>query len=94
MAKPFVTLRVSCLALLFARCMERTAIAQACQSRPCGECRFPTDIPYQTNGSDCGVFALQYAEHVSRNAAFDFDQQDMPYFRLKIAADIMGLNIL
>ena len=55
-------------------------------------CRFPADIPYQTNGSDCGVFALQYAEHASRGAAFDFDQQDMPLLRLKIASDIMSLE--
>ena len=40
------------------------------------------------------MFALQYAEHVSRDAAFDFDQQDMPFLRVKIAADIMSLTIL
>ena len=57
-------------------------------------CRFPTDIPYQTNGSDCGVFALQYAEHVSRDAAFEFDQQDMPFLRIKVASDIMSLTIV
>ena len=48
----------------------------------------------QTNGSDGGYFAVQYAEHVSRNAAFGFDQHDMPYLRLKTAADIMSLDIL
>ena len=62
--------------------------------KKCVLCRFPTDIPYQTNGSDCGVFALQYAEHVSRDAALDFDQQDMPILRLKTAADIVSLTIL
>ena len=62
--------------------------------RWCAHRRFPANIPYQTNGSDCGVFALQYAEHVSRDAAFDFDQQDMPFLRLKTAADIMSLTIV
>ncbi|EIE20629.1 cysteine proteinase [Coccomyxa subellipsoidea C-169] len=51
--------------------------------------RYPRDVPLQQNGCDCGVFALQFAEHLSRGAPMDFSQLDMPFFRAKIAADIM-----
>lgn len=55
----------------------------------CWRCRFPEDAPVQHNGCDCGVFALMAAEHLSRGAALDFSQSDMPFYRAKIAADIM-----
>ncbi|KAK9901672.1 hypothetical protein WJX75_007814 [Coccomyxa subellipsoidea] len=51
--------------------------------------RYPKDVPLQQNGCDCGVFALQFAEHLSRGVPMDFSQIDMPFFRAKIAADIM-----
>lgn len=59
----------------------------------CGGCRYPDRVPIQQNGCDCGVFALQFAEHLSRGVGLDFHQGDMPYFRMKIAADIMSLRI-
>jgi Ulp1 family protease len=51
------------------------------------------EVPIQHNGCDCGVFALQFADHLSRGAALDFHQRDMQYFRAKMAADIMSLRI-
>lgn len=56
-------------------------------------CRYPADVPLQQNGCDCGVFALQFAEHLSRGVDLSFSQLDMPYFRKKIAADIMASRI-
>ncbi len=56
-------------------------------------CRYPADVPLQQNGCDCGVFALQAAEHLSRGVDLSFSQLDMPYFRKKIAADIMASRI-
>ena len=39
------------------------------------------DIPKQRNGSDCGVFMCQFADCISRDKVFEFDQKDMQYFR-------------
>ncbi len=50
-------------------------------------------MPLQQNGCDCGVFALQFAEHLSRGVDLSFSQLDMPYFRTKIAADIMAGHV-
>ncbi|CAL8468186.1 g7725 [Coccomyxa elongata] len=55
--------------------------------------RYPADVPLQQNGCDCGVFALQFAEHLSRGVDLSFSQLDMPYFRTKIAADIMAGHV-
>lgn len=49
-------------------------------------------MPQQQNGCDCGVFALMFAEHLSRDAPLDFDQQDMQYFRVMIGASLMALQ--
>ncbi|GIZ03753.1 hypothetical protein CEXT_727791 [Caerostris extrusa] len=47
------------------------------------------DIPQQMNGSDCGMFALKYAEYISRNAPFTFTQENMPYFRRRMVYEII-----
>lgn len=52
------------------------------------------DIPAQHNGYDCGVFALAFAEHLSRDAPFTFSQADMPYWRDKISLEIIKGNLL
>ena len=44
--------------------------------------------PKQNNGFDCGVFMLQFAEHLSRDAPLAFSQQQMPYFRSRITFEI------
>jgi sentrin-specific protease 1 len=46
------------------------------------------DCPQQTNNCDCGVFACQFAEFVSRDSPISFDQQHMPYFRRKMIYEI------
>ncbi|XP_063933637.1 sentrin-specific protease 1-like [Zophobas morio] len=50
-------------------------------------------IPLQTNGADCGVFTCVYAECISRSAFFDFSQDDMPYFRKRLAIEILNKRL-
>ena len=56
-------------------------------------CRYPSDIPKQYNGCDCGVFALAFADYASRDAPLTFSQKHMELLRLKIASDIMDLIV-
>jgi sentrin-specific protease 1 len=51
-------------------------------------------IPKQNNGFDCGVFVCQYAEHISRGAAFTFSQADMPRFRVQMTYEITVRRLL
>lgn len=46
-------------------------------------------IPQQMNGSDCGVFSCTFAEFITRNANLSFQQEDMPYLRIKMAYEII-----
>lgn len=34
-----------------------------------------------------------FADYQSRNAPFTFDQRHMEYFRIRVVADIMALNV-
>ena len=52
------------------------------------------DMPQQTNGSDCGMFLLKYAEYLSRNASLTFTQEDMPYFRRRMLLEIVKHKII
>lgn len=53
------------------------------------------EIPRQQNGHDCGVFVCAYAESIVRNRPnFNFTQKHMPYFRNKIAYEIVTGEIL
>ncbi|XP_025192463.1 sentrin-specific protease 1-like [Melanaphis sacchari] len=47
-----------------------------------------SDIPYQENGHDCGVFVCTYAEYLARDAAFNFSQRHMKSFRQLIAYEL------
>ena len=50
----------------------------------------PAVVPQQGNGSDCGVFALRFAESLGRGLEVpDFSQSDMDALRLVIAADLV-----
>ena len=44
-------------------------------------------VPRQGNGSDCGVFALRFAECAARGVGPDFSQADMDALRLVMAGD-------
>ncbi|XP_018493709.1 uncharacterized protein LOC100899261 [Galendromus occidentalis] len=52
------------------------------------------DIPLQQNGSDCGVFALKYADYAARDAKIDFTQEDMPYYREMMIYEIAQSMIM
>lgn len=50
----------------------------------------PTEIPHQTNGWDCGIFACKYADYCSRGVPFDFRQIDMPILRQRIVLEMFN----
>uniref|UniRef100_A0A1B6D8K8 Ubiquitin-like protease family profile domain-containing protein n=1 Tax=Clastoptera arizonana TaxID=38151 RepID=A0A1B6D8K8_9HEMI len=52
------------------------------------------DIPQQMNGSDCGMFSCMFAEFISRNCKITFTQKEMPYFRIKMAYEIITGKLL
>ena len=52
------------------------------------------DIPNQSNGCDCGMFVLKYAEYLSRNASITFTQKDISYFRQTMVFEIIKNNII
>jgi sentrin-specific protease 1 len=47
------------------------------------------NIPKQVGGADCGIFMLQFAERVSRDAAFDFSQADIRHLRRLTAYEVL-----
>ncbi|KAK7264642.1 hypothetical protein RJT34_32251 [Clitoria ternatea] len=56
------------------------------------EREFVEDLPKQQNGYDCGVFMIKYADFHSRNLGLCFNQEHMPYFRLRTAKEILRLK--
>ncbi|XP_023210191.1 sentrin-specific protease 1-like [Centruroides sculpturatus] len=52
------------------------------------------NIPHQMNGSDCGMFALKYAEYITRDAKINFTQGHMPYFRRRMVYEILKKQLL
>lgn len=44
--------------------------------------------PQQKNGYDCGMFTIAFAERLSREAPFDFSQEDMPYLRQRTMIEL------
>ena len=47
-----------------------------------------TNIPFQDNGNDCGLFTCAFAEHCIYHRPIEFTQSDIPYFRRRIIIDI------
>ncbi|KAI5415744.1 ubiquitin-like-specific protease ESD4 [Lathyrus oleraceus] len=56
------------------------------------EKEFVEELPEQKNGSDCGVFMVKYADFYSRNLRLCFNQEHMPYFRLRTGKEILRLR--
>ena len=52
------------------------------------------DIPVQTNHSDCEMFALKFAEYLSRNADITFTEDDMHFFRRRMIFEIVEKKLL
>ena len=51
-------------------------------------------IPTQTNGHDCGIFLCTYAEYISANKNFNFNQKNIAYFRSQIICEIINNKLL
>ncbi|KAL4565085.1 hypothetical protein LXL04_029168 [Taraxacum kok-saghyz] len=58
----------------------------------CWKQEFVTDLPNQENGYDCGMFMIKYADFYSRDIGLCFNQEHMPYFRLRTAKEILKLR--
>ncbi|XP_071723439.1 LOW QUALITY PROTEIN: ubiquitin-like-specific protease ESD4 [Rutidosis leptorrhynchoides] len=56
------------------------------------EREFVDDLPEQENGFDCGMFMVKYADFYSRGLGLCFEQEHMPYFRLRTAKEILKLR--
>lgn len=56
------------------------------------EQEFVTNLPNQENGFDCGMFMIKYADFYSRDIGLCFNQEHMPYFRLRTAKEILRLK--
>ena len=52
------------------------------------------NLPQQQNGSDCGAFALKFADYGAQDAIINFTQADMPYFRHRMMFEILEAAIL
>uniref|UniRef100_A0A803Q521 Ubiquitin-like protease family profile domain-containing protein n=1 Tax=Cannabis sativa TaxID=3483 RepID=A0A803Q521_CANSA len=53
---------------------------------------FVEDLPEQQNGYDCGMFMIKYADFYSRGLGLRFNQEHMPYFRLRTVKEILRLR--
>ncbi|CEO97958.1 hypothetical protein PBRA_006072, partial [Plasmodiophora brassicae] len=61
------------------------------RGRPCHgqwDHRLASRIPKQSNGHDCGVFVIMYADYLANTAAMTFTDADMPYFRRRRTVEI------
>ena len=57
------------------------------------KCFHEKEIPEQKNSSDCGVFACQFAEFITRDAAISFTQEDMPHLRRQMVAEVLNKKL-
>ncbi|KAL3634582.1 hypothetical protein CASFOL_021636 [Castilleja foliolosa] len=53
---------------------------------------FVTNLPYQENGFDCGMFMIKYVDFYSRDIGLCFNQTHMPYFRQRTVKEILRLT--
>ncbi|MEB3185792.1 MAG: Ulp1 family isopeptidase [Cyanobacteriota bacterium] len=49
----------------------------------CWPREYPKDIPLQTDGFDCGIFALLYADYISRGETISFNTQSVSMQRVR-----------
>ena len=61
---------------------------------------YPSEIPRQMNGSDCGMFMLNYARNIAsftdedlKNNAFTFHQRDMVNLRRRLVLEILKIGL-
>lgn len=53
-----------------------------------------TDCPQQENYWDCGVFVCMFAEHLARDAPFNFTQDNMVELRNQISLEIKTKKLI
>lgn len=51
-------------------------------------------VPQQMNGYDCGVFTCICADYLASNLDLEYNQEHMPFLRLKMIADISRGELL
>jgi hypothetical protein len=56
-------------------------------------CRYPRDMPRQTNSVDCGVFVLAFADYLARDAELTFTQMDINSFRATLTDAARNLKV-
>jgi sentrin-specific protease 1 len=54
---------------------------------------FPSDIPKQVNGYDCGLFTLMYADRLGMGLPFEFNQDQMDAIRVKVLHRLMAKRV-
>lgn len=54
----------------------------------------PPNVPQQKNGIDCGVFTCVCSDFLADDLPLSYSQENIPYWRNKIACDILRGNIL
>ena len=52
------------------------------------------DCPKQKNSLDCGMFVIQYADYLSDNLSFTFNQSSMNTIRVRLCIDIMNGRLI
>lgn len=51
--------------------------------------KYQKDTKIQHDGSACGVFICKFADYAARGAKIDFKQENIPYFRKRMAIEIL-----
>ena len=52
------------------------------------------NLPQQQNGSDCGVFACEFAERLAREDTLHFNPNTMPKIRQRMTEEILANSFL
>jgi sentrin-specific protease 1 len=50
------------------------------------------EIPSQSNSFDCGLFTIRYMKNIAVGAPFDFQQEDMTWFRFNLALRMLMMK--
>lgn len=54
----------------------------------------PLDLPKQLNNVDCGVFCCMIGRYIVNRKVFNFSEKHMPYFRYKMAYEILSSKLM
>lgn len=51
-------------------------------------------IPTQTNGFDCGMFVIKYMDYITERLDFNFNQNNINYFRKRMANELANMHVM